>query len=120
MYSLDQVKDVSIVNLLGELDQECVLALKMLIQQLLSKQMSKLVLNFASVEHVHFKSLQEILEQALKLRKFSGDLKFAQLTPYTRSIFKFMGVDQFLEDYASVDEAILSFDLGFEPKQTWH
>lgn len=121
MQFLLEMDDVAVINLGGELDASDIEQVRQILLGLLKSQKSKVVLNFAKVEHVNYKYINLLLEQAFNMRRFSGDLKCASLSPYTRSIFRFVGADQILEDYASVADAVNSFDQG-EPvyHQTWH
>ena len=51
------------------------------------------------------------------LKRYSGDLKFAGMNPYTKSIFRFMGVSDSVENFDTVPEAVLAFRSDW---RTWH
>ncbi|MBI2337457.1 MAG: STAS domain-containing protein [Deltaproteobacteria bacterium] len=120
MFSLRQVQDVAVINLLGEIDDLSLNIVGNMIHDLLEVSMNKVVLNFELVEHVNYKSLAALLDQTLKIRKLSGDIKCAHMSTYTWEIFKFVGADQVLKIYDSVDDAVMSFDYKNDDNQTWH
>jgi anti-anti-sigma regulatory factor len=61
-----------------------------------------------------------LLERLKVLRNLNGDLKLAGMTPYVRDIFKVVGMDQFFEDYTTLEDAIDSFDDDWEGDGTFH
>lgn len=69
----------------------------------------KILLDLAQVDYIHFKAIYHLARKAVELRSFEGDLKLASLNPKTRQVLVFTGADQYLTDYATVGEAVLSF-----------
>lgn len=120
MFELSAVDDVAVLHLTGELNYREVQEIEGILGELMKSAKTKVVLNFQKVDHVNYKTLQSLLEKTLKMRSLEGDLKCASLNYYTQNIFKFSGVDQVMESYDSVSEAVLSFHGGEEKHRTWH
>lgn len=119
MYSLERIDDITVLQLFGEVNFPEMNLLVGVLNQLMESSQHKIVLNFEEVEHVNYKTLQTLLERALKFRALQGDLKCASLNHYTHNIFRFTGTDQVMEAYETVPEAILSFQGG-STHRTWH
>ncbi|MDX1386497.1 MAG: STAS domain-containing protein [bacterium] len=120
MFELSTVEDVAVLHLTGELNYQEVREIEGMLGKLMQSAKTKVVLNFQKVDHVNYKTLNTLLDGALKMRSLQGDLKCASLNYYTQNIFRFSGVDQMVESYDSVSEAVLSFHGGEEKHRTWH
>jgi anti-anti-sigma factor len=120
MFELSNFDDVSVVHLSGEVSHLEMSQITEILGELLSSAKIKVVLNFQKVEHVNYKSLQALLDEAIKLRRLEGDLKCASLNHYTKNIFRFTGADQVMESYDSVYDAVMSFHGGPERHRIWH
>jgi len=120
MYELITVDDVAVLNLSGEVNHSEMSEINKVIGELMRSSKRKVILNFQKVDHVNYKTLQHLLEQAVHLRSLSGDLKCASLNHYNQKIFRFTGVDQVVESYDSVYDAVMSFNGAQEKHRTWH
>jgi anti-anti-sigma factor len=117
MFSLQTYQDVAVVELKGELGPREVEKVGRTLFSLLRKRKNKMVLNFQEVEHVHYPSIRPLVETISKLKRYRGDLKFAGMNEYTRSIFNFVGANDFVEHFHTVPDAILSFRSDW---RSWH
>ncbi len=119
MFEVSNVDDVAVLHLDGELSFSEIQEIEGILGKLMTSNKTKVVLNFQKVDHVNYKTIQILLEGALKLRTLEGDLKFASMNHYTQDIFKFTGAAQMMESYESVFDAVMSFHHG-ERHRTWH
>ncbi len=117
MMNLKAYEDVAIIDLNGELGPQEMQQVGHTLFSLLRNRKTKMVLNFKEVEHIHYSSVPPLVEAIFKLKRFHGDLKFAGMSDYTRSIFKFMGAADYIENFRTVPEAVLAFRSGW---RTWH
>lgn len=119
MFEITKANDIAILHLYGEIAQLEMELIQKIIHSFKCHDQNKILLDLARVDHVHFEAVKKWAEEARELRNRQGDLKLIRPSPNTREILKFTGVDQHLQDYASVSEAILSFlkysEQGFTP-----
>lgn len=117
MFNLQSYEDVAVIDLAGELGPLEIEQVGRVLFSLLHKRQRRMVLNFKGVEHVHYPSIYPLVDTISKLKLFHGDLKFAGMSDYTKRIFRFVGVGDFVENFETVPEAILSFRADW---RTWH
>ncbi len=123
MYEITRASDISILHLYGELSLLEMELLEKTIRSLKRHQQCKILLDLTGVDHLHFEVARKLVREANQLRLQNGELKIAGINQQVRHIFQFTGADQFLEDYSSISDAILSFlketrqNAGFEELQ---
>jgi anti-anti-sigma factor len=120
MFEMSTFDDVSVLHLSGEVSHSEMSQITGILGELLSSAKTKIVLNFQKVEHINYKSIQSLLNEAFKLRRLEGDLKCASLNHYNKKIFRFTGADEIVESYDSVYDAVMSFHGGPERHRIWH
>jgi anti-anti-sigma regulatory factor len=103
------VHDIALVRLEGEIGIPEFHAVESLVDSLAEKGFHKFVFSFAAVEHLNYRVFQHLMHIAKHLRLRSGDLRFTEISPYLFHIFLFVGADQTIDYFTSVEEAILSF-----------
>lgn len=91
------------MNLEGEVDAAKMAEVDRVIGQLVKGEMYGLILNFESVEHVHFTILAMLAEEKRRLQSFGGDLRLAGLSDYLKNIFRTTGM---LEEFQVFDTAL--------------
>jgi anti-sigma B factor antagonist len=114
------IHDISVVDVIGDIDFREMIRIKDVIGSLIEKERTKVVLNLKAVDHINYLSIGVLVERLSILRSLDGDLKLAGMNPYLRTIFRVVGMDQFFEAYSSLDEAIESFDDDWEGSGTCH
>ena len=114
------IQDVSVIDIAGDIDFREMIRIKDMIGSLIEREQTKVVLNLRSVDHINYLSIGVLLERLKVLRNLNGDLKLAGMTPYVRDIFRVVGMDQFFEDYTTLEDAIDSFDSDWEGDGTFH
>ena len=65
------------MNLEGEIDSAKMAEIGRVIGQLIKGEMYGLILNFESVEHIHFTILAMLVEEKKRLQSFGGDIRLA-------------------------------------------
>lgn len=106
---VSRVHDISVLHLFGEVSFLEVDQIERVINNLREAKNHKIILDMTSVDHIHYMVVKRLIASALELRSANGDIKIVNLNPETREIFRFTGADQYLEDYATISEGILSF-----------
>lgn len=114
---LQTFEDVAVLDLKGEIGPKEVEKVSRALFSLLRKRHRKMILNFAGVEHVQYPCIRPLVEAISKLRRYRGDLKFAEMNAYNRRIFCFVGAQDLIENFETVSEAVLSFRSDW---RTWH
>ena len=104
-----KVHDISILHLFGEVSFLEMEHIERTLHSLKKSRHNKVLIDMTSVDHVHYLVIRRLIESALALRESQGDLKLVHPNSETKDMIRFTGADQFLEDYASISEAILSF-----------
>ncbi len=114
------IQDISVIDVNGDIDFREMIRIKDVIGSLIEKERTKVVLNLKAVDHINYLSIGVLVERLRILRNLNGDLKLAGMSPYLRDIFKVVGMDQFFEEYTSLEDAIQSFDEDWEGDGTFH
>jgi len=114
------IQDISVIDINGDIDFREMIRIKDVIGSLIEKERLKVVLNLKAVDHINYLSIGVLVERLRILRNLNGDLKLAGMSSYVRDIFKVVGMDQFFEEYTSLEDAIESFDEDWEGDGTYH
>lgn len=109
MFDISTSADISVLHLYGEISLMEMDIIEKMITSFRKHRHYKILLDLAHVDHVHFQAVKRWAEAAKELQNFSGDLKLINPNSKTKNIIKFIGADQYLRDYASTSDAILSF-----------
>ncbi|HWP59641.1 MAG TPA: STAS domain-containing protein [Candidatus Acidoferrales bacterium] len=120
MLERKSILGVSVIDVCGDIDFREMSRIKDAIASLIQKDQTKVVLNLKAVDHINYLSIGVLVEQLKNLRNANGDLKLAGMNPYLRNIFRAVGMDQFFEDYRSLEDAIESFDEDWDWDGTYH
>lgn len=106
---ISRVHDISVLHLFGEVSFLEVDQIERVISNLREARNHKIILDMTSVDHIHYMVVKRLIANAMDLRDKNGDIKVVNLNPETKAVFQFTGADQYLEDYATISEGILSF-----------
>jgi anti-sigma B factor antagonist len=120
MLERNVIQDISVIDINGDIDFREMIRIKDVIGSLIEIDKTKVVLNLKAVDHINYLSIGVLLERLRILRSLNGDLKLAGMSPYLRTIFRVVGMDQFFEEYTSLEEAIESFGDDWEGSGTYH
>ncbi len=114
------IQDISVIDISGDIDFREMIRIKDVISSLIEREQTKVVLNLKAVDHINYLSIGVLLERMRILRTLNGDLKLVGMSYYLRKIFMVVGMDQFFEEYTSLEEAIESFAEDWEGSGTYH
>lgn len=106
---ISKVHDISILHLFGEVSFMEIDRIEELLESLKRTRNNKVLIDMTSVDHIHYLVIKRLIQNALSFRDVNGDIKLVNVGDETKEIIRFTGADQFLEDYATISEAILSF-----------
>jgi anti-sigma B factor antagonist len=114
------IQGISVIDLSGDIDFREMIRIRGVIGSLIQREQTKVVLNLKAVDHINYLSIGVLVEQVRALRNLNGDLKLAGMNPYLRNIFRVVGMDEYFEDYQSLEDAIESFDDDWDWDGTFH
>ena len=100
------------MNLDGEIDSAKMAEIDRVIGQLVKGEMYGLILNFETVEHIHFTILPLLVEEKKRLQSFGGDIRLAGLSEYVKNIFRTTGVLEQFQVFDTAQQAAKSFGGG--------
>ena len=100
------------MNLDGEVTVAKMAEISRVVRQLIKGEMFGLILNFESVEHVHFGILPSLVEERKRLQSFGGDIRLAGMSDYLKNIFKTTGVLEEFKVFANAQQAAKSFGVS--------
>src|SRR3974377_1125774 len=99
------------MNLEGEIDAAKMAEIDRVIGQLIKGEMYGLILNFESVEHIHFTILPALVEEKKRLQSFGGDIRLAGMSDYIKNIFRTTGVLEAFPVFDTAQQAAKSFGV---------
>jgi len=104
-----KVHDISILHLFGEVSFMELDRIEQTLNSFKKASSKKILIDMTSVDYIHYLVIKHLVDNASQLRREDGDLKVVNIRNDAREMFRFTGADQYLEDYATISEAILSF-----------
>ena len=110
MIGIHQIHDVSIVDIDGELSRHNVEDFDSTLTSLSRCSYTNVVLDCEKLRHLDYRLVQRIADRIVEFQCNGGDLKVASVSKYVRYIMEAMGLEE--ELYASVEDALLSFEQG--------
>lgn len=111
-YSMETKLKVYQMNLEGEIDAVKMAEIDRVIGQLIKGEMFGLILNFESVEHIHFTILPTFVEEKKRLQSFGGDIRLAGMSDYIKNIFRTTGVLEEFQVFETAQQAAKSFGVA--------
>ncbi len=99
------------MNLEGEIDLAKTAEIGRVVGQLIKGEMYGLILNFESVEHIHFTILPALVEEKKRLQSFGGDIRLAGMSDYIKNIFRTTGVLEAFQVFETAQQAAKSFGV---------
>jgi len=108
---MDEKIKVYQMNLAGEVDAAEMAEIGRVIGKLIKGEVYGLILNFESVEHVHFTVLSTLVDEKKRLQSFGGDVRLAGLSDYLKNIFKTTGVLDEFQVFTTAQQAAKSFGV---------
>ena len=84
------------------------------IGELADKRQSRIVVDWTEVESIDLWAIGVLLSRTHALRHLSGEIKFVRMSSPVRKIFLSYRIDDLYENYATLEEAIKSFEPDWE------
>lgn len=109
MFYISKIDDISVLHLYGEVGLLEIEFIEKMILSLKRFHHTKILLDLARVDYLHFKAVSQWATHAADLQNKAGDLKLLQPNQQTQYLLKFTGADQYLKDYSSLADGVLSF-----------
>lgn len=106
---VSKVHDISILHLFGEVTFLEMDRIEQVLNSIRETDCRKVLIDMTSVDYIHYVVIKRLIDTALNLRGDRGDLKLVNTVNEAREMMRFTGADQYLEDYATISEAILSY-----------
>ena len=115
MFKFIHVNDVWVVDIDGELGTQNVRQFDKMLDSIVTRQYSRVVLDFSGLAHLDYKLVPHLVDRVVELQCSGGDLKVASVNQYILNILHAMGFEE--ELYPSVEDAVLSFTPP--PEDAW-
>lgn len=106
---VSKVHDISILHLFGEVSLMEMDRIEQALRSFQSSNNKKVLIDMTSVDYIHYFVIKRLVSNASHFRAGDGDIKLVSLKNEVKEMIRFTGADQFLEDYATISEAILSY-----------
>ena len=113
-YTIRTVDDVTVIDLIGELDMYTLPLAQELLNTLLSDKRNKITFNLAKLRYVDSSGLGYFTGTLKNLRQRGGDMNLVNLSSYISRIFSLIHLDYFIDVYESTREAVESFKEATE------
>ena len=98
--------NVTIVELLSQLDRLSVLSMKNQLTDLAKKKHKKFILNFGNIDHLNSTVVGALVGLRDMVRKRGGDLVLCCVMPKVRRTFDLIGASQILKIYDTEKDAL--------------
>jgi len=106
---VSKLHDISVLHLFGEVSFMEIDYIEKTLSSLKKTNNNKILIDMTSVDHIHYLVIKRLVENVVRFRENKGDIKLVNVKAEAKELIRFTGADQFLEDYATISEAILSF-----------
>ena len=89
---IEENNNIPTIHLKGELDIHSSQSLDQTIQELVSKQVNKIILNMQDIQYMDSTGLGTIAKNAKKLSESNGEMIIAGSQPRIKQVFEFSGL----------------------------
>jgi len=100
--------NVTLVELLSELDRLSVLSIKNQVTDLVKKRKKKFIINFSKIDFINSTIVGALIGMRNIVRERGGDLILCCVKPKIRRTFNLIGTSQILKIYATEEDALKS------------
>lgn len=106
---IETQNDVTIIELLGDLDLGTLQEAKNCIDENLKKGSRRFLIDLGLVAYIDSSGLGFLMGSLKKVREEKGELKIAKLNAYLMGIFKLLNLHEVLEVYEDTESALRAF-----------
>lgn len=110
--TIAKVNDIAVISPKGELDSSALPVFTRLFDSLLAADQHHVVLNLSDVDHAHYRIVRLLSEASIIFQCHQGDLFFVGATPYLKKIFQVAALNPWINNFQSLDEAFMCFDVS--------
>ncbi len=107
--SVRNVGDVSVVEIMGNLDSQTSPDAQTQIAQLIKTGSSKILVNFEKLVYISSNGLRVLASAARQLKMSEGQLRICGPNDVIQEVFKISGLDTILNVFANETEALEGF-----------
>ncbi len=104
-----QNNEIVIIKLLGYVDQSNSHQIEKVISDLIQSSKQKFIFDLSELIYMSSAGWGIFVGEVKSVREVGGDIKVASMSPEIYDVFQVLEFYHILEDYSSVDEAVLSF-----------
>jgi len=105
---VQNIKDISLIKLKGNLTSDADEPLFSLINTILSEGISKLIFDLSSIDYINSAGFGILIALIDEIKTKKVNLKFAALTPHFNKTAKLIGLHRFVDFHRTVDDAFAS------------
>ena len=102
--------EITILSLIGVIDTVSCLKLREVLENLVSKSVTKFVVDMSMVEYVSSAGWGVFASKIDEVRRSEGDIKIFGMDPEVDSIFHLLGFDVIMRSFSILSEAIVDFE----------
>ncbi len=106
---ITEQNDIVHIVLKGNLDALTAQEFRPTIEELVSKQKTKIIVNMASLKVIDSSGVGAIVSLFKRIRMLGGDVKIACLVNQPKEIFRILRLDKAFDIFESVDVAVAKF-----------
>jgi len=100
---------VSIVRVTGDVDEDGVRQLRMVLVECLRDNGYHVVVNLSGMRFISYMGVGVLVERLRQFRSYEGDMKLVGLNLYTQRLFRMTGVSSLFEVYDSESDAVREY-----------
>lgn len=101
--------EITILDIVGEIDLYNAPELEVTVRKLITEKKIKILINMSQVPFIDSNGLAKLIFTQRELKKVSGSLKLAALSPAILKIFEATKLDKVLSVFASEEDALQAF-----------
>lgn len=106
----NNIGDIKILKVTGELDALVAPLLKEKINKLAEADVKKFIIDFEEVTHINSLAMGILRGKLKSIKDMGGDIKLIKLNEHIITIFEMIGLDEIFEIYSTEEEAVEKFN----------
>lgn len=111
---------LTVITAKGDLDWRETREIVKAIDEIAQQGERRFVIEWSQADYINPLAIGVLLKKHRELAEAKGVIKFAEMNSFVREIFSTYRVDDLVESYTTIREAILSFDEEWDGDGTTH
>lgn len=103
------VNDVTVLAVDGEIDLNSSPTMRKKFEELINKNVSKIIINFQNVSYIDSSGLATVIEMLQRLKKVQGQLRLTNMSEKIKNLFEITKIDKLFQMYTSEQDALRDF-----------